>query len=148
MADLIFAEEVRQYLIDEGVVSAIEDGDTTPPPCVVDPDDGVHHPTPTDADKLVAILTGLEIANPWLESRFLQDIPLEIVVRAATKPECNLLQRVIRGKMIEKENILMGQLLIERSSHFRGEQTIAHDQETWTTSQSFRVSCRVASLTV
>lgn len=147
--ELILAEEVRAYLIDGGLVSAGEDNVTQPPPCFTDPRDGAMDvELPPGADAVVTIITGKGITNPFLEARFLQDFPLEFIVRAKRRPQCNLIQRGIAGLMLEKENILMGRLLIERSSHFREEQTIAQSKDSWATSQSFRVSYRRASLTV
>lgn len=142
-------EEIRKYLVDEGVVTNGEDGDDAPPPCWYDPRDGaMNMPIPGGAESVVILLTGQGIVNPFLEARFLQDIPLEVIVRSKNRPTCVFLHRTIFGLMAEKENLLMGDLLIERSSHFREVQEIAKDADSWTLSQSFRVSYRRESLTV
>lgn len=149
MADLDIATEISEYLIDEGLASAGEDGDVTPPPCFVDPREGAMEvPVPSGADAVIVICTGIEVPGEWLEGDFLVDRAIEIIVRAGSRPAAELIQRQIRGKMEEHQNLMMGQLNVERCKLWRGTQPIAADVDTWTLSQSFLVQVRVVSLTV
>lgn len=147
--DLIIADEICDYLADEGVVTPAEDGDTTPPPCFTDPREGaLALPMPDGADALVVINTGVEIPGEWLEGDFLANRAIEFVVRAQSRAAAELIQRQIRGKMEEKKNLTMGRLLVESSKLWRGTQLIASDADSYTLSQSFLVEVRIASLTV
>lgn len=147
--DLHIADEISEYLADEGVVSLGEDELATPPPCFTDPRDGaLALPTPEGADALVVINTGIEIPGEWLEGDFLANRAIEFIVRSSTRAAAELIQRQIRGKMEEKKNLTMGRLLVESSKLWRGTQLIAADEDSHTLSQSFLVEVRIASLTV
>lgn len=148
MAELILASEVRAYLVAQNAVTAAEAGLVTRPPCWVDPREGAPEPASfADADAVVTLLTGLEIAPPVMEN-FRQERVLEVVVRAYSRPRAELVQRQIRGLLAGKRLITMGQLLVQQSELWRGVQVLAADEASWTLTQSFRIDARVVSLTV
>lgn len=149
--ELIIAEEVRAYLIEEGAVSAAE-GEyevNDPPPCHHDPRDGaLETPVPDGADATVTLLTGVEVPQEWLVGDKWQTVAIEVIVRAYSRPQADLLQRQLRGLLEEKRDITFGRLHVNSCKLWRGVQPVAADESTWTLSQSFLIDVSISKLTV
>lgn len=149
MADLILAEEVRDYLIDAEIFSAVESGQVSPPPCRIDPALGMDEiDVPTGGDAAAAIFTGAEIPRPWLEGDFLIERAIEVLVRAESRPRAELVQRQVRGALEEKKGVTMGRLAVDWSKLWRGTQMIHSDEKSVTLSQNFLIAVSVRNLTV
>jgi hypothetical protein len=147
MADLIPAEEIRSYLVGLGVVQAQD-----APPSVLHPSIWLNPrdeaPEPREGeDVAVTVFSEAEIPRDWYEG-FLQERIFDFVVRSRKKVEGELVQRAIRAAFEEKKGVMFGQLRIEWSKLFRGEQPVTSDETSYTSIQSFRIAYRIVSLTV
>jgi hypothetical protein len=150
MADLFLIREVRAYLIAQGVVQAAETastGDYSPPRCWLDPRDGAPEPkVASGEDAVVTITSTLTIPGEWLEGRYLEQRIVEITTRAGSSERAELVQRQIRNVLEEQVNTFFGDLRIESSKLWRGDQKISSDATSYTRSQSFVIAARVKSL--
>lgn len=151
MSDLIWGEEIADYLIASGLV---RDGATASgagvPPIWIDPPEGAEEPdviANPNQPTIVTLFTGPEIPSTW-HMGFMQERAIEIRARAKSTANAELLHRSIRGLMEEKKHIQMGRLLVQQSKLWRGVQQLAADDNSVTLTQSFRVAVRVADLTV
>lgn len=148
MADLIFGEEIADYLIDEDL---FRDGPTATaagaPPLWVDPDEGAEEPNDPSQPIVGTVITGLEIPGDW-HMGFMQERAIEIRVRGKSRKEVEMICRGVRSLMEEKKHILMGQMLVQQSKLWRGVQKHSSDENSVTLTQSFRVAVRIEDLTV
>lgn len=153
MADLIPTDELKAYLVGLGIVQDIGAPLSVDLPGIwLNPRDEAPEPrrkSDVDIENVtVSIFDGPEIPREWLEG-FLQEKVYDFVVRARTRPEGVLVQRKIRAAFEEKKGVMFGQLRVEWSKLFRGEQPVTSDQKTsYTSIQSFRIAYRTVSLTV
>lgn len=145
MAELILIEELRAYLVAQGVVRLAEGAGGALPPCWLDPEDGA--PEPDAADDATVTLTGpLTIPQEWQTGTMLEERIVDVVVRARSSARAELIQRQIKGQLEEKVNVFLGALRIEHCKLWRGDQKLASDETTYTRMQSFRIAARVKSL--
>lgn len=144
MADLIVIEQMRAYLIAQGLVRAWE-AEGAAPPCILNPRDGAPEPVAPDLSTVTLVQT-LHVPVDTLEQRYLAEPVVDVIVRSTTSPRAELLQRSIRGVLADKRLFTMGSLLVERSLVWREDQHLAADQRTYMRVQSFRLLCRIKAL--
>lgn len=145
--DLIPAEQLKAYLIAQGVVQDQSvNPSSTIPGVWMNPRDEAPEPRAGE-NVAVTILDGPEIPREWLEG-FLQEKVFDFVVRSRKKVDGVLIQRKIRAAFEEQKGVNFGQLRIEWSKLFRGEQPVTADETSYTSIQSFRIAYRTVSLTV
>jgi hypothetical protein len=145
--DLIPAEEIKAYLVAQGIVQDNEIAPSTALPGVwLNPRNRAPEPR-VGENATVTIYTGPEIPGEWLEG-FLQERLFDFVVRARKEPQGEVIQRKIRAAFEEKKHVLFGQLLIEWSKLANGEQPVTSDETSYSSIQGFRIAYRIVSLTV
>lgn len=147
MAELFVLEELRAYLISEGVVQAQNAPRSLVKPSIwLDPKDGI--PIPRDGENMTVtlidtLLTGPPNLEEWLEEAF-----IDVRVRSRTAAPGKLLQRQIRGliapqgERFGRKHWLMNDLLVEYSTSWRGDQRLPNDEHGWNRVQSFRFGVR------
>lgn len=144
MADLIVVEQLRAYLVAQGIVRNAESAGAAPP-CWLNPRDGAKEPVSPDLSAVTLVQT-LAVPQDVLHQPFLQEPIVDVLIRATTSPRAELLQRAIRGVLADKRLLTMGDLLVERSLVWREDQHLQADDRTYTRVQSFRFLCRVKAL--
>jgi hypothetical protein len=165
VADLFVVQELRSYLIAQGVVQAASDAPSLTVPSIhVDPSDGAPVPRRSAAGALseigtVTILdTQLQPAaalEAWIEEAFV-DVIVRMSSKAGGGARCRLTHRVIRGLLHPndahggRKQWYMNGLLVEYSTIWRGEQPLPFptDGDTDVVSRvaSYRFGCRRKAL--
>lgn len=144
MADLFLVEQLRAYLVAQGIVRNAET--TGPlPPCWMNPRDGAREPTGSDLAAVTLIQT-LAIPQPGEVQRFLEEPIVDVVVRATSDPRAQLLHRQIRGVLADRDLFTMGSLLVERCLVWRMDQPTGQNDKTYSRTGSFRFLVRVKAL--
>lgn len=119
MADLLLVEEVRDYLITQGVVKAPGTSGTLPV-IAIDPVDGVPEPVPP-ADAVVGIRPGLQVPPARWYEEFLDERIVEFRVRALTSSRAELIQRQIRQQINGKKATSFGRLFVQHTMLHRSQ---------------------------
>lgn len=147
MPELYVLEELRSYLIAQGLVQAQSAAASLVLPRIyLNPKDGA--PTPASGENVTVtlvdtLLTGPPNLEAWLEEAF-----VDIRVRSRTATPGKLLQRQIRGliaptgQLYGRKHWTMNTLLVEYSTLWRGDQSLPPDVDGWTRVQSFRFGVR------
>lgn len=131
MADLSVIDELRDYLIEEGVGHAQDASPSLTVPSVwIMPLDGVPLPR-TGENQTVTLrdtrLQGASTVEAWIEETF-----IDVIVRSRSEPEGQFLHRAIRGLLISQSDAggmkrmwTMGAINpVEYSGEWRGEQPL------------------------
>ena len=153
MADMHVTEELRSYLLAQGVVqSQAAPASTVLPSVWLDPRDGA--PLPRSGEDITVTLRDTMLAAPgqldaWLEVAF-----IDVIVRARKEPAGKLLHRSIRnllhpvGAHGGRYQWTMGGLLVAYSTVWRGEQKLPQvgDAATFDRVASYQIACRRQSL--
>lgn len=153
MPDYHVTEELRAYLLAQGVVQAQDAAPSTVLPSVwLDPRDGA--PLPRTGEDITVTLRDTLLAAPgqmqaWIEVAF-----IDVIVRARKEPAGKLVQRQIRNLMHPvsahggRYQWTMGSLLVAYSTVWRGDQKlpVVGDAVTFDRVQSFQIACRRQSL--
>lgn len=152
MAELYVLEELRDYLIAQGIAqSQAEDASLTIPSVWLNPKDGAPAPRGPKGDQVenatITLIdtntTGPPELEAWIEETF-----VDVIVRSRTAAPGKLLQRQIRGllspigDLYGRKHWTMSDLLVEYSTLWRGDQPVAADETGWTRVQSFRFGVR------
>lgn len=147
MAELFVLEELRAFLIAQGVAQAQNATPSTVLPSVwLNPRDGA--PLPRAGEDVTVTLIDTNTTGPpeleaWIEETF-----VDIFVRSRKLPAGRLVQRQIRGllspigDLYGRKHWTMGGLLVEYSTIWRGDQPVGADADTYTRVQSFRFGVR------
>ena len=161
MADLILVEQLKAYLIAQGVAqhfSPTVAPSLTVPSITISPLDGA--PQPRDGENATVTLIDTNLGSPsnlepWMEESF-----IDVIVRHRNGGAAKLLQRSIKGLLFPidahggRKMWMMNDLLIEQSDVWRGDQPLPYSVDKSGTSrlqtfdrvQSFRFLCRRKSL--
>lgn len=146
MADLHLIEELRDYLIAEGIVRAFEATTGTAPRCILAPRDGAPEPTgKTYADATVTLEQTNHVARPAMEE-FLEEPIVDVTVRAGKAPDAELIQRRIRQQINGENLLVVGDLVLEWVRVWLGDRPIGSDSLGYWRRQSFRIGVRVKAL--
>ncbi len=145
MADLILIEQLRAYLVAQGIVRAWKAIGTLPQ-CILDPRDGAPEPAgQAYADATVTLQQTGHVVRPS-DEEFLEEPVVDVTVRAYRSQDAELLQRRIRNALNGEELLTAGTLLIEWARVWRGDQPLWSDATSYTRRQSFRFGMRVKAL--
>lgn len=152
MAELYVLEELRTYLIAQGVAQEqSQPASTTVPSIWLNPRDGSPQPRgpkgAPDENATITLVdtntTGPPELEAWIEETF-----VDVIVRSRTAAPGKLLQRQIRGllspigDLYGRKHWTMGSLLVEYSTLWRGDQPVDADETSYTRVQSFRFGVR------
>ena len=144
MADLFLVEQLREYLVAQGIVRKAEQTGAAPP-CWMNPRDGAREPVSPDLAAVTLVQT-LAVPQPGEVQRFLEEPIVDVIVRATTDPRAQLIHRQIRGALADKELFTMGSLLVERALVWRMDQPTGQNDKTYSRTGSFRFLVRVKAL--
>lgn len=158
MAELDVLKELRDYLIAEGVAQAQDAAPSTALPSIwLMPRDGAPAPrrAPKGGDYLETATITLRDTNttgpPELEA-WIEETFIDVIVRSRTAAPGKLIQRQIRGllspigEIYGRKHWMMGQLLVEYSTLWRGDQPVNADDVAYDRVQSFRFGVRRSAL--
>lgn len=158
MAEIFVVEELRDYLISEGLAQGQDQTPSLTVPSIwLNPRDGA--PAPRREKKggdyletaTITLVdtntTGPPELEAWLEETF-----VDVTVRSRTAAPGKLLQRQIRGlltpigELYGRKNWIMNRLLVEYSTLWRGDQALDADETSYRRVQSFRFGVRRLAL--
>ena len=154
MPDLTVVDELRAYLISQAVGQ-----DNDPRVAPVSPvipsvwketRDGA--PEPRDGEGATITLIDTLAQPPSDLEPFMEEAFVECVTRARSISAATFLQRTIRQLIAPldqpggRKMWLMGDLLVEYSTVWRGDQSAGSTAVSYARTQSFRIGCRVKSL--
>jgi hypothetical protein len=151
MAELIVGEELQDFLVAQGVGQYPDAAASTTVPSIwLAPRDGAPQPrkgenvTVTLIDTLQAPAATLEA---WIEETF-----VDVIVTARQNSAAKLLHRVIRNLLHPDEahggrmQWMMGDLKVEYSTIWRGEQPLYQDDVAYSRTVSYRFGARRKAL--
>lgn len=166
MADLQVVEELKAYLIAEGIAQHFGNGPSDPAPSqilpsiTISPKDGA--PQPRDGEDAVITLRDTFLGSPSSLESWIEEAFVEVIVRHRHAGRCKLVHRTIRGLIWPNDAVggrkmwMMNDLLIEQSDLWRAEQELpfaadttrggATRLQTADRVQTFRFMCRRKSL--
>lgn len=154
MPELILIEELRAYLLAQGVVQAQNTAPSTSVPSIwLDPREGA--PEPRQGENVTVTLVDMMLAGPNGLDAWMEDTFVDVIVRSRTKSPGVLTHRVIRNLLAPiadhagRKHWTMGSLLVERSTMWRPEQPVVfQDQQlrTYTRTAAYRFECRRQAL--
>lgn len=146
MTDLLLVNEMREYLVAQGVVRRFGEDENGLPQCMRDPRDGAPEPADrTYAGATVTLVLGGAVPQPVLEE-FIEEALVDCTVRAYLSVDAQLIQRRVRAVLDGQLNFDMGALIVERVNMFTGDQALGSDEFAYTRLQVFRVRARVKAL--
>lgn len=154
MADLAVVEELQTYLVAQGVAQLpATAASLTVPSIWLAPRDGAPAPRsdkttgdPVENATITIVDTFLSPAaqlEAWIEEAF-----VDVIVIARQNPMARLIHRTIRGLIHPIEahggrmNWMMGALLVEYSTIWRGDQPLYQDKDTYSRVASYRFGAR------
>lgn len=154
MPELILVEELRAYLITEGLVQA---PDMTPslvvPSVWLDPREGA--PEPRQGENIAVTLVDTMLSGPPFLEAWLEESFIDVIVRSRQKPAAVLFHRSIRNLLAPisalagRKHWQMNDLLVERTTIWRPEQPVdvpGDDVRTYTRTAAFRFQVRRKAL--
>jgi hypothetical protein len=151
MPDLIVVEELQDYLVAQGAGQLPAAAPSTTLPSVwTAPRDGAPEPRPGENVTITLIDVNLTAApglEAWIEEAF-----VDVIVIARQNPQAKLIQRGLRDLIHPmsahggKKMWTMGQLVVEYSTCWRGDQPLAQNKNTYSRVQGFRFGCRRKAL--
>lgn len=153
MADYQVIDELRSYLITQGIVQAQSATPSTTLPSVwLSPRDGA--PLPRDGENVTVTLRDTLLAAPDRLQAWMEVAYIDVITRARKEPSGKLVQRGIRNLLHPisahggRFQWTMGSLLVAYSTVWRGEQPLppVGDAITYDRVQSFQIACRRQSL--
>lgn len=153
MPDYHVTEELRAYLVAQGVVQAQSAAPSTVLPSVwIDPRDGAR--LPREGEDITVTLRDTLLAAPdplqaWIEVAY-----IDVIVRARREPAGKMVHRQIRNLLHPvsahggRFQWTMGSLLVAYSTLWRGEQKlpVVGDAVTFDRVCSYQIACRRQSL--
>lgn len=154
MAELLVIDELRAYLIAQGIA---QDNNAPPsaviPSIWVKPMEGEPEPRLPDGGEVAAItLVDTLLRSPSDLEQFMEEAFVEVVVRSWSPSAGELIQRQIRGLIVPgdasggRKMWMMNNLLVEYSTMWRGDQSLGATSLSYARTQSFRFGCRRKSL--
>ncbi len=156
MPALLVSDELRSYLIAEGVGVA---GSSTPgalPTVWLQPRDGALTPrrlgtTSEFVEPATVTINTVGQTVPQTGAEFVEETIVDIRVRALQHSTAQLLQRRIYDLLVDscpggRELWTMGGLLVQYSRRFRGDQFVSADADSYERVQSILFGCRRESL--
>lgn len=144
MADLIQIEELRTYLVDQGIVQLPADtGDL--PICYLQPCDGAPQ-VDTDTRRTTITLSQVDYVPRKPLEEWLEEVVIEVKVRSYQPPAGYLLHRQIRELLDGAQLVTVGDLLCEWIRLWRGTRPVDSDKNSITTASSYRIAARSKSL--
>lgn len=153
MADYHVIDELRAYLLAQGIVQAqTASPSTTLPSIWLDPRDGAR--LPRDGEDVTVTLRDTMLAAPDRLQAWEEVAYIDVITRARKEPAGKLVQRSIRNLLHPisahggKYQWTMGSLLVAYSTVWRGDQPLPRDGDaiTYDRVQSFQIACRRQSL--
>lgn len=146
MSDLIAVEELRTYLVAQGVVRSWQATANGLPQCILNPRDGAPEPQGEDYQDATVTLARIGQVPPNVQEEFLEDALVECIVRAYRSPDAEMIQRRIRAQLNGLRLFTMGSLIVEWARVFTGDQPLGSDETSYTRMQTFLIQARVRSL--
>ena len=144
MAELLQIEELRTYLVDEGIVQLPEDtGDL--PICYLEPRDGAKQPDTTTRQTTLTLTDSNEVV-PERQEEFLDQMVINFTVRAYKTQDGKLLHRQIKQLLNGAQLVMVGELLCESINMWRGYRLLGSDKDSFTSDTSYIVAARHKSL--
>lgn len=151
MPELLVVEELQDYLVAQGVGQLPGNPPSTTLPSVwLAPRDGAPRPRSGENVTITIVDTQLGSINEleaWIDETF-----VDIIVVARQNTAAKLTHRVIRNLIhpIEghggRKMWTMGQLQVELSTVWRGDQPLHQDDATYSRTASYRFQCRRKAL--
>ena len=146
MADLHLIEELRDYLITQGVVRAYTKTSGSVPQCILAPRDGTPEPAgQAYGDAVVALEQTNHVARPAMEE-FLEEPIVDVTVRSYRAPDAELVQRRIRHAINGENLLVLDDLVVEWVRVWLGDRPLGADAVSYWRRQSFRIGVRVKAL--
>ncbi|HZP14707.1 MAG TPA: hypothetical protein VFA96_02705 [Nocardioides sp.] len=151
--DLFVNQELQAHLIALGLAQHPDDPPSTTLPSVwLMPYDGAPQPRPDRlggfAENATITISEMDFAAPN-QPADLEEAYVDILIRARNEAMAKLLHRQIRGVIIDPRDTAgmrrmwtMGALLVEYSTTWRVEQTVAADNVSTDRTCSYRFGCR------
>ena len=144
MADLSLLTELREHLVDAGLVRRAGDAGSAPE-CYRQQLHGTPEPSTPDTT-VVELVAGPNIPGRHDADRFLEERVVNVKVRSTDALEAEVLQRAIRNLIAEKRSVFFGELRIEWCRVWRGDQPTGSNAKYFERTQAFRIAARVKSL--
>lgn len=154
MPDLIVVEQLRDYLITEGVANGDMDTPSLTLPSIwLMPRDGA--PLPREGETMTLTLHDTNLNGPPGVEAWLEDTFIDIIIRAKNAGEAKLLHRSIKSLLHPigvrpsgKQHWTMNELPVLYSATWRGEQPLprSEDGKTYDRIASFRFRCARSDL--
>jgi hypothetical protein len=144
MADLTLIEELRAHLIANGLVRD-PDVPGAAAACHLQPRNGM--PEPAVGAVVAALVPGAQIpalqrhVDAYLEQRL-----VDVIVRARTGADAELLHRQIRRLIAEQRGVMFGALRVEWCALWTGDQPTGSTDTYYERTQTFRIGARVKAL--
>lgn len=146
MTDFLVVNELREYLVAQGVVRRWGDAPNGLPQCTRDPRDGLPEPVDhTYQGATVMLVDGGKVPQPALEE-FIEEALIDCTTRAYSTIDAQLIQRRIRAVLDGFYNFMMNGLIVEHVQMFTGDAPLGSDELGYTRMQTFRVRARVKAL--
>lgn len=139
-------EELRTYLVAQGVVRNWQDTPNGLPQCILMPRDGASEPVDKDYQGAMVTLAKVGQVPPIAQQEFLEDALVECVTRAFKAVDAEMIQRRIRAQLNGLKLFTMGALIVEWARVFSGDQPLGSDETSYTRVQTFLIQARVKSL--
>lgn len=153
MAEMHVIDELRAYLIAQGVVQAQTAAPSTVLPSIwLDPRDGAR--LPREGEDVTVTLRDTLLAAPDRLQAWEEVAYIDVITRARREPAGKLVHRSIRNLLHPiaahggRYQWTMGSLLVAYSTVWRGEQKLPHDGDavTYDRVASYQIACRRQSL--
>jgi hypothetical protein len=146
VSELIAIEELRTYLVAQGVVRNWGDAANGLPQCILAPRDGAPEAQGQAYQDGVVTLAKIGQQPPVVQEEFLEAALVECVTRAYRAVDAELIQRRVRAKLNGLRLFTMGSLIVEHAQVFAGDQPLGSDETSYTRMQTFLIQTRVKSL--
>lgn len=152
MPDLIAVDELGAFLIAEGIAQGPNATPSPVPSVWLQPRQGA--PEPRDGEESTITLVDAQLSSPGVLEPWIEEAFLEVIVRSRSLAAGRLIHRAIRGRLAPEDQPggrklwMMGALLVEYSTLWRGEQPLPspNNGRTYDRVQSFRLAARTKSL--
>jgi hypothetical protein len=151
---LIAVEELRAYLLAEGIGQDNNTRSGALPSVWVGPRQGAPEPDVRAGEEATITLIDAQLRSPSSMESWMEEAFIDVIVRAKNAGQAKLIHRTIRARLHPdnapggRKQWMMGGLLVENSMQWRGEQPLPQpaDSQSYGRVQGFCITARVKSL--